>query len=148
MTPQGCFSIPQRRNLPFSGMSKALVPGFENGLFARSGQPVGTVLDRGRPLSVVAQGQAGNPKYGGLFLNSAGIGQHYGAICLQAEEVEIAQGLHDMDLAGKWDCALSSAGEDSGMHRPIQRDMARDHRKRSEERRVGKDRRDRWVSNI
>src|SRR5882672_2649510 len=120
MTTRTCLSIPQWRNSSLSSVGTTLIPGLQNGLFPGAGQPVGTVQDRRRPFRVVSQCETGNAENCGLFLNSAGVGQHHGAAGLQAKKIVVAERFHDMDPTRGWNCRLVNSAAGSWMHRPIQ----------------------------
>ena len=59
-------------------------------------QGVGPLLDRDRPLGVVAQREAGDAEVGRLLLDAAGVGQDRAGLRLQREEVEIADRVDQM----------------------------------------------------
>ena len=56
-------------------------------------ETVGALRDGDRPLGVVAQGRAGNPEVGGLFLDAAGIGDGDAAVHHEIHELHVAQRL-------------------------------------------------------
>lgn len=131
--PFAGLTVPERGNLPRAWRPIAFFPGGEDGLPARSSQPIGANFNGRRTLRAAAKRQAINPEYRRFLLNTAGVGQHDRTPGLKAKKVEVAERICGVDAGGKLNAAIAKAGARARMHRPVQRQLFRNDAQRGKD---------------
>jgi hypothetical protein len=99
--PPGSFPIPKRRTLELArGFLQDGSSRRENTLWIHSHYLIRSMLNRRRPLSILAQRKARHAEDGGFFLHSAGVGQHNARPVIDRKEVDVSERIerHDSSI--------------------------------------------------